>query len=82
MTTSSEFAYGPPPAGGFYAYRSVVVPAHLEALQGPLEGVVMLPSHIDTSARACYDLADPRRREMLYALVILEAWRDEDSRPG
>lgn len=78
VTTTSEFAYGPPPAGGFYAYRSVVVPAQLDTLQGPLEGVVKLPSHIDTSARACYDLADPRRREMLYAVVILEAWRDED----
>ena len=78
MTTTSEFAYGPPPAGGFYAFQPVVVPVDLDTLQGPLEGVVRLPSHIDTSARARYDLADPRRREMLYAVVILEAWKDED----
>src|SRR5205807_4961825 len=56
VTTTSEFAYGPPPAGGFYAYRSVVVPADLDILQGPLEGIVKLPAHIDTSARARYDL--------------------------
>jgi hypothetical protein len=55
-----------------------VVPADLDILQGPLEGVVKLPAHIDTSARARYDLSDPRRREMLYAVVILEAWKDED----
>jgi hypothetical protein len=78
MSTTSEDAYGPPPAGGFYAYRPIVVPADLDALHGPLEGVVRLPSHIDTSARAWYDLADVRRREMLYAVVILEAWREED----
>lgn len=70
----SEFG----PRGGFYAYRPIVVPADLDALRGPLEGVVRLPSHIDTSVRARYDLADPQGRRMLYAVVILEAWRDED----
>lgn len=54
------------------------MPDDLDALQGPLEGIVQLPSHIDTSARSWYDLADRHRREMLYAVVILEAWRDED----
>lgn len=78
VSTASEFAYGPPPPGGFYAYRPIVVPTDLDALQGPLEGAVRLPSHIDTSARGWYDLADPKRREMLYAVVIREAWRDED----
>jgi hypothetical protein len=56
----------------------MAVPADLDALHGPLEGVVRLPSHIDTSARAWYDLADADRWEMLYAVVILEAWREED----
>lgn len=78
MSASSEFAYGPPPPGGFYAFRPIVVPANLDALQGPLEGVVQLPLQIDSSARSWYDLADPHRREMLYAVVILEAFRDED----
>ena len=78
MSTSSEFAYGPPPPGGFYAFRPIVVPADLDALQGPLEGVVQLPSHIDASARASYDLADKWDREMVYRIVILESFRDED----
>jgi hypothetical protein len=39
---------------------------------------VRIPTHIDTSARAWYDLADARDREMLYRIVILEAWKDED----
>jgi hypothetical protein len=78
VSTTSEYAYGPPPTGGFYAYRPIAVAADLDALHGPLDGVVQLPSQIDTSARAWYDLADLRRREMLYAVVILEAWREED----
>jgi hypothetical protein len=78
VSTSEELPYGPPPPGGFYAFRPIVVPAALDALQGPLSGVVRLPSHIDTSARAWYDLADVRRRGMLYAVVILDGWRDED----
>ncbi len=75
---ASEDVHEPPPAGGFYAFRPIVVPTSLDGFRGPLEGVVQIPSHIDTSARAWYDLADPRAREMLYAVVILEAWTDED----
>lgn len=78
MSRSSEFVYGPPPPGGFYAYRPIVVTDDLDALRGPLEGVVQLPSHIDTSARAWYDLADEWDREMVYRIVILEAWEEED----
>jgi hypothetical protein len=78
VSTSPQFTYGPPPPGGFYAYRPIVVPADLDALRGPLEGAVQLPSHIDTSVRASYDLADQWDREMLYRIVILEAWREED----
>lgn len=78
MSTPSEFAYGPPPPGGFYAYRPIVVPTDLDVLQGPLEGVVELSSHIDTSVRGWHDLTDPHGREMLYRIVILECFRDED----
>jgi len=78
VSKTPEFAYGPPPAGGFYAYRPIEVPTDLDALRGPLEGVVRIPSHIDTSSRAWYDLAEPRRREVLYAVFILQAWKDED----
>lgn len=64
------------PRGGWYApYRTIYVPTDLDMLRGPLEGVVRLPSHINTSTRAWYDLADPSRRRMLYAVVIREAWK-------
>lgn len=78
MSATSEHAYGPPPKGGFYAYRPIVVPVDLDTLDGPLEGVVTLPSYIDTSARVSYDLADHRDREILYRIVILEAWKEDD----
>jgi hypothetical protein len=78
VSTTPEFAYGPPPPGGFYDFRPIVVPEDLESLRGPLEGVVQLPSDIDTSARAWFDLSDEWDREMLYRIVILEAWREED----
>lgn len=78
MSTTSEFAYGRPPPGGFYAHRRIAVPADLDRLRGPLVGRVRLPLHLDGSARSTYDLGDPRRRAMLYEVVILEGWREED----
>ena len=39
---------------------------------------MQLPAHIDTSARAWYNLADRWDREMLYRILNLEAWRDEE----
>lgn len=73
-TPVSEFG----PRGGWYAYRSIPVPADLDALRGPLVGRVQLPLHVDGSARSTYDLSDPRRRASMYQVVIVEAWRDED----
>jgi hypothetical protein len=73
-TPVSEFG----PRGGWYAYRSIPVPADLDALRGPLVGLVQLPLHLDGSARSTYDLSDPRRRASMYQVVILEAWQDKD----
>lgn len=74
-TPVSEFG----PRGGWYAaYRTIHVPADLNVLRGPLRGKVQLPLHLDASAQATYDLGDARRRWLLYEVVILEAWRDED----
>ena len=74
-TPVSEFG----PRGGWYApYRTIHVVSDLDALRGPVEGKVRLPLHLDASARAAYDLADVRRRSLLYEVVILEAWKDED----
>lgn len=63
---------------GFTPSGRSLCPPTSTRLQGPLEGVVQLPAHIDTSARASYDLADQWDREMVYRIVILEGWRDED----
>ncbi len=74
-TPVSEFG----PRGGWYApYRTIHVAANLDALRGPLEGSVRLPLHLDASARATFFLGDVRRRSLLYEVVILEAWKDED----
>ena len=58
---------------GGYALRPVVVASDLGALRGPLSGRHQLPLHLDASARAVYDLADPDDREHAYQLVLLEA---------
>ena len=39
---------------------------------------MQLPLRLDGSARATYDLSDPRRRALLYEIVIVEAEQDED----
>lgn len=62
---------GPPFVG--YALRRVVVAPDLNALRGPLAGRWQLPLHLDASARALYDFADPLSRAEAYRLVLLEA---------
>ena len=63
---------GPIPGTG-YALRRVVVATDLAALRGPVSGRWQLPLHLDASARAVYDFADPDEREEAYQLVLLEA---------
>jgi len=50
----------------------------LDALRGPLDGLVRLPLHLDASARPLHDLADPRRRRLVYELV-LQGLTDSDA---
>ena len=56
-----------------YGLRPVVVAADLEELRGPLSGQWRLPLHLDSSARALYDFAEPSDRRQAYQLVLLEA---------
>lgn len=63
---------GPIPGTG-YALRPVVVATDLAALRGPLDGRWQLPLHLNASARAVYDFANPDEREEAYQLVLLEA---------
>jgi hypothetical protein len=59
----------------------------LNALRGPTAGRIQLPIDLDASARATYDLSNPRRRDRMYAIVIIEggsnddfaAWLDRDA---
>ena len=62
-----------PVPGSGYALRRVVVATDLAALRGPVSGRWQLPLHLDASARAVYDFADPDEREEAYQLVLLEA---------
>lgn len=72
MSGVSDVHPGPIPGTG-YALRRVVVAPDLAALCGPLTGRLRLPLHLDASARAVYDFADPDEREEAYQLVLLEA---------
>ncbi len=72
MRQTSAVGSGPIPGTG-YALRQVVVASDLATLRGPLNGRWQLPLHLDSSARAVYDFADPDEREQAYQLVLLEA---------
>jgi hypothetical protein len=50
-----------------------VVATDLALLRGPMRGHWQLPLHLDASARAVYDFADPDDRQEAYQLVLLEA---------
>lgn len=64
-------------AGG-RSLRTVVVAKDLSALQGPVDGVHRLPLHLDSSAPASYDFADPHRRALAYCIVLAEARSEDD----
>jgi hypothetical protein len=68
----SAVSSGPIPGTG-YALRRVLVATDLAALRGPLSGRWQLALHLDASARAVYDFADPDEREDAYQIVLLEA---------
>lgn len=58
--------------------KPVLVPVDLHLLVGPTTGVVYLPSHLDWSGHAEYDLDRPGRIVDLYRAVINEAASSED----
>ena len=77
MSDALESRFGP--RGGWYAaYRVIHVPSDLNALRGPTVGTVQLPLGLDASARTTYDLGNPRRRDRMYEVVILEGGSDQD----
>lgn len=58
---------------GHVRYESTIpydVPSSLDELVGPESGLVEVGSHIDTSPRPVYDLADPDQVWALYTRVV------------
>ncbi|GAA0711773.1 hypothetical protein GCM10010199_09460 [Dactylosporangium roseum] len=53
--------------------KPVVVADSLSQLVGPVRGTVTLPSHLDWSGHATYDLDDPKRLVTMYKVVLQEA---------
>ena len=58
--------------------RPYTVPDRLDLLQGPSSGTVRLPSHLDWSGNAVYDLDAPGRIVDLYRAVLIEAASPQD----
>ncbi|MFE9575933.1 hypothetical protein ACFYO1_06080 [Nocardia sp. NPDC006044] len=64
----------PEPTDGQPSYhKPVAVPEDLHLLTGPTSGIVNLPTHLDWSGHAEYDLDRPGRIVDLYRTVINEA---------
>jgi hypothetical protein len=65
-------------ASGSRYQRPYAVPERLDLLQGPSSGTVHLPSHLDWSGNAVYDLDAPGRVVDLYRAVLIEAAGPQD----
>jgi hypothetical protein len=58
--------------------RPYTVPERLDLLRGPSSGTIHLPSHLDWSGNAVYDLDTPGRIVDLYRAVLIEAGSPQD----
>jgi hypothetical protein len=58
--------------------RPYAVPERLNLLRGLASGPVYLPSHLDGSGKAAYDLDTPGRIVDLYRTVLIEAANPQD----
>src|ERR1039457_5119410 len=58
--------------------RPYAVPEKLDLLRGPSSGTVRLPSYLDWSGNAVYDLDAPGRVVDLYRAVLIEAASPQD----
>ena len=64
----------------YSARKPYVVAERLEELRGPTAGTITLPSHLDWSGNASYDLGRPSRLASMYRTVLNEAGSAEDLR--
>ncbi|GAA2375175.1 hypothetical protein [Dactylosporangium salmoneum] len=53
--------------------KPIVVADSLSQLNGPINGTVALPNHLDWSGHRVYDLDDPKRLVTMYKTVLQEA---------
>jgi hypothetical protein len=60
--------------------KPYVVADSLTALNGPVQGMVTLPHHLDWSGRPDYDLSRPPRMAAMYKVVLTEAGTVDDLR--
>jgi hypothetical protein len=60
--------------------KPYVVAERLDDLRGPTAGTVTLPSHLDWSGNASYDLDKPARLASMYRTVLNEAGTTDDLR--
>jgi hypothetical protein len=56
------------------------LPASLDELQGPTQGLVHLPLHVAWSGRTSFDLDKPRQRMGLYRTVLHEGLHEDLTR--
>ncbi|MFI7034688.1 hypothetical protein ACIBK1_38765 [Microbispora rosea] len=67
-------------ARGYGALRPYAVPATLEELTGPVEGVVVLPRHLDWGPERRYHLDKIVDARLMYMRVIRESATPDDLR--
>jgi hypothetical protein len=60
--------------------RAGRLPASLEELHGPAQGVVVLPRHLAWPGLREFDLSDDRLRRSLYGIVITQGRRNDMAR--
>ena len=80
-TNISRRKSGPQPPADYRPYadrKPYVLAENLAALDGPTEGVVTLPHHLDWSGHADYDLSRPARLASMYKAVLTEASTVDD----
>jgi len=71
----------PQPPADYRPYgdrRPYVVAETLAVLNGPTEGLIALPHHLDWSGHAEYDLSRPGRLASMYKVVLTEASTVDD----
>ncbi|MQA24445.1 MAG: hypothetical protein GEU94_03010 [Micromonosporaceae bacterium] len=56
------------------------VPARLEDLRGPSDGILALPLHLAWSGMTEFDLGDYRERLMCYQIVLINGQRQDAER--